>query len=239
MKELLQSAKENAVFLLTCLAIGLGLVLLAKLYEHFVLKDQRKLRGARYISTIAMCAALAGILMSLEFPVFFAPEFYQLDLGEVPVLFCSFYLGPVAGIITEFLKVVIKLLVKGTSTAFVGDFANFAIGCSLIIPAAAIYHLRKTKRAAVVGMVTGTLIMAIFGSMFNAIYLLPKFSQLFGLPLDAIVDMGAAVNGSIHSVSTLALFAVAPLNLLKGIIASLITFLLYKRIGRHLFSNKS
>ena len=74
--------------------------------------------------------------------------------------------------------------------------------------------------------------MTTFGSAFNAIYLLPKFSQLYGMPLDAIVAMGTDVNASITSVSTLVLFAVVPFNVLKGIVVSLVTLLLYKRVER-------
>ena len=67
--------------------------------------------------------------------------------------------------------------------------------------------------------------------------MIPKFSQLFGLPIDAIVAMGSAVNGAINSVTTLVLFAVVPFNLLKGILVSFITFLLYKRISPILHKN--
>ena len=77
--------------------------------------------------------------------------------------------------------------------------------------------------------------MTVFGSIFNGVYLLPKFSQLYGLPLDAIVGMGAGINGSIHSVSTLVIFAVAPLNFLKATVVSILTLLLYKRIQKPLF----
>ena len=77
----------------------------------------------------------------------------------------------------------------------------------------------------------GTLIMTVFGSLFNAVYLLPKFAQLYGMPLDAIVDMGTKVNGSIHNVSTLVLFAVVPFNLLKGALVGTVTMLLYKRVA--------
>ena len=81
------------------------------------------------------------------------------------------------------------------------------------------------------GMAVGTLVMTVFGSAFNAIYLLPKFAELFGMPLDVIVGMGTKVNSAITSVSTLVLFAVVPFNLLKGVIVSFLTFLLYKRIS--------
>ena len=126
-------------------------------------------------------------------------------------------------------------MLKGTSTAFVGDFANFAVGCSLVLPAVIVYHIRKNKLSALIGLAAGTFVLTVFGSAFNAIYLLPKFSELFGLPLDTIISMGTAINANIHSITTFVLFAVAPLNLVKGVTISLLTILLYKRIARPLF----
>ena len=199
---------------------------------------QTKLLSVKNLVTIAVLSAVAAVLMYLEFPLWFAPPFYELDFSEIPMLFCSFYLGPVAGVLAELLKNLIKLLLKGTSTAFVGEFANFAVSCALVLPASILYHIRKTKKSALVGLATGTVMMTVFGSAFNAIYLLPKFAALYGMPLDAIVAMGSEINGAIHSVSTLVLYAVAPLNLLKGAVVSAMTFLLYKRIERVLFRKK-
>jgi len=235
MTELLNALQANLSFVLTVLGIFLGLVLIALLAEKTICRRSIHPRGARYLAICAMCAALSGLLMVIELPVFFAPGFYKIDLSELPVLFCGFCLGPVAGVISEFIKVVIKLLLKGTSTAFVGDFANFAVGCALVLPASIIYHVKKTKKGAVIALIAGTLCMTVFGSAFNAFYLLPKFSQLFGMPMEAIIGMGSAVNSSIRSVGTLVLFAVVPLNLLKGAVVSLLTFALYKRVSRAIF----
>lgn len=171
----------------------------------------------------------------LDFPLPFAPEFYKLDFSELPVMLCGFYLGPSAAVLCEAVKILLKLLLKGTSTAFVGDFANFAVGCSLVLPAVTVYHIQKNRRFALLGLLAGTLALTIFGSAFNAIYLLPKFAELYGIPLDAIVGMGTAINGRITSVSTLVLFAVAPLNLIKALCVSALTLLLYKRVARPLF----
>ena len=186
-----------------------------------------------------MFSVLAAVLMYLEIPLFFAPSFYELDFSEVPVLICTFYLGPTAGVTAELVKVILKIFLKGTTTAFVGDFANFVVGCSFILPASIIYHMKKTKKTAILGMVIGTITMTIFGSLFNAVYLLPKFSQLYGLPLDAIISMGTEINGAINSVSTLVLFCVVPFNLLKGVLVSLITGLLYKRVEKLLVVHHS
>ena len=86
-----------------------------------------------------------------------------------------------------------------------------------------------------IGMAAGTLVMAVFGSVFNALYLIPKFAELFGMPIDVIVRMGTAVNSRIVSVPTLALYAVVPFNILKGVCDGILTFLLYKRLGRIFF----
>lgn len=222
---------ENLNFILICTAIIAGIFLLAVLLEKLFSRDRKKFSGTHFISYTAMFACMAGVLMLLEIPLFFAPDFYKLDLSEMPILICTFYLGPVAGVSAELLKVIVKLLLKGTTTAFVGDFANFVVGCSFVLPASVIYHAHPGKKTALAGMIAGTMIMTIFGSAFNAIYLLPKFSVLFGIPLDAIVGMGTAVNKAINSVSTLVLFAVVPFNLLKGVVVSILTFLLYKRIS--------
>lgn len=222
---------ENLGFILSCiLTVGL-LFLAAALFEKYLVKDRKAFSSTHYISYTAMFSALAGVLMLLEIPLFFAPGFYKLDLSEIPIFICTFYLGPVAGVAAELVKVMVKLLLKGTSTAFVGDFANFVVGCSFVLPASVIYHARPGKKTALIGMIVGTAVMTVFGSAFNAVYLLPKFSALFGMPMEAIIAMGAAVNSSIHSVWTLVLFAVVPFNLLKGIVVSALTFVLYKRIS--------
>jgi riboflavin transporter FmnP len=127
------------------------------------------------------------------------------------------------------------LLLKGTSTAFVGDFANFAVGCSLVLPAVIVYHIRKSRKSAIAGLAIGTAVLTVFGSAFNAIYLLPKFSQLYGLPLESIIAMGGKINPAINNLSTFVLLAVAPLNLIKGAMISVLTLLLYKRVARPLF----
>lgn len=235
MANLLAQAKNNLTFLLVCGGIIAALALAAKLSER-LLPATRKVSPARRISIIGICSAIAAVLHMLDFPLLFlAPEFYKLDFSELPVMLCGFYLGPSASVLCEAVKILLKLLFKGTSTAFVGDFANFAVGCSLVLPAVVIYHTKKTRKSALWGLVAGTVILTVFGSAFNAIYLLPKFSQLFGLPLDNIIAMGASINGGITSVSTFVLLAVAPLNLIKGCAISVLTLLLYKRVARPLF----
>ena len=235
MKELWTELGANLGFVLVSVCVVAALAVAAKLIEKYWL-PARPVSSARRVCIVGICSALAAVLHMLDFPVpFLAPPFYKLDFSELPVLLCGFYLGPSACVACEGVKIVLKLLIKSTSTAFVGDFANFVVGCSLVLPATIIYHTHKSRNSALVGLIVGTLSISVFGSAFNAIYLLPKFAQLYGMPLDAIIGMGAEINGRINSVSSFVFFCVAPLNLLKGAVVSLLTLLLYKRVARPLF----
>ncbi|MBO4879164.1 MAG: ECF transporter S component [Clostridia bacterium] len=225
------SAKANLSFLGVCLLIFVGIFITALLFEKWLVKSRRKLSDTRSITYIALFSAMAGVLMLLEFPLPFAPGFYKLDFSEVPIMICTFYLGPVAGVISELIKIILKLFIKGTSTAFVGDFANFVVGCAFVLPASVIYHAKPGMKSAVIGLAAGTLTMTVFGSAFNALYLIPKFAQLFHMPLEAIVSMGTEVNKAIVDVPTLVMYAVVPFNLLKGVVVSVISFFLYKAVA--------
>lgn len=235
MSNLFTQTMENLGFVLVCIAVIAGIGLLAKYSQRF-LKNLRTVSPARRVSIIGICSAIATVLHVLDFPVIFlAPEFYKLDFSELPVLLCGFYLGPSATVACEGVKILLKLLVKGTSTAFVGDFANFVVGCSFVLPATIWYHAHKSKHGAVIGLALGTVSMAILGSAFNAVYLLPKFAELYGIPLDVIISMGTAIRGGVHGVTTFVMLCVAPLNLFKGIMVAIPTMLLYKRVAKPLF----
>lgn len=235
MSQLWEQTKENLGFLLVCVLIVLGLCLLARLAERFF-PDRRKVSSARRVSIVGICAAVATVLHMLDFSIpFLAPFFYKLDFSELPVLLCGFYLGPSAAVATEAIKILLKLLLKSTSTAFVGDFANFVVGCTFVLPATIWYHVHKSRHSAVIGLILGTVSMSVLGTLFNAVYLLPKFAQLYGISLEAIVAMGTAIHAGVSDVTSLMLACVLPLNILKGVLVSLLTLLLYKRVARPLF----
>ena len=185
----------------------------------------------RMMAQIGMLSAIAVVLMLFEIPLPFAPSFYEIDFSEVPVLVGSFAMGPLAGAAIEFVKILLNFAINGTTTAGVGEFANFLIGCAMVLPAAWIYKMNHTRKGAIIGMLTGTLFMAFIGCFLNAFVLLPTYAKAFGMPIDALVGMGTAVNSHITSLTTFVIFAVAPFNLLKGFLVSLIVFLIYKMIS--------
>lgn len=183
-----------------------------------------------YLVKISVLAVIASLIMLLEFPLPFAPPFYKLDLSEVAVLIAGFALGPVAGVLTELFKILINLLMDGTTTAFVGEAANFAIGVSFILPASLIYKYKKSLSGALIGMAAGTVSLVVIGALINYFVMIPAYSK-FLIPMESIIAMGNSVNVGIDSLLTLVLFATVPFNLVKGLACSLITALVYKRIS--------
>ena len=199
--------------------------------ETNVAEKQMHKTGVKMVVQVGMLAALALILMFFEIPLPFAPAFYEIDFSEVPVLIGCFTMGPIAGAAVELVKILLALVLKGTTTAGVGELANFIIGCSFCVPAGLIYKKNRTRKSALIGMGTGTILMTVIGCVINAFVLLPVYSAAFGMPLEALVDMGTAVNSHITNLTTFVMLAVAPFNLLKGILVSVIVFLIYKKIS--------
>lgn len=236
MNGLLQEVTKNLTFVLEFLVVIIALFMVALLLEKLAGKQRgvsAPLFDTRKIAMTGMFAAIAMILMLFEFPVPFAPPFYELDFSELPILIGTFAFGPAAGVMMEFVKILLKLCVKGTSTAFVGDLANFVVGCSFILPASVVYAFRKTKKSAIAACITGTITLTFFGTVFNAVYLLPAFSELYGMPMDTILAAGKEVNPFVTegSVTSFVAACVAPLNLIKGSSVSLVTLLIYKRLS--------
>ncbi len=234
MSDLLTELTGNLLFVVEFLGVVAVLFIIAygaEKWEKKRIGSTERVLSTRKVAMIGMFSAIAAVLMIFEVPLPFAPNFYKIDLSELPVLIAAFAFGPVAGVLVEFVKIILNLLMDSTTTAFVGELANFAVGCSFVLPASVVYLFKKSKKQAALACVVGTLTMTVFGTAFNAVYLLPKFAELYGMPLDAIVGMGTAINPAITDVTSLAVMAVAPLNILKGGIVSILTVLIYKKLS--------
>lgn len=236
MNELMKNVTDNLTFVLEFLAVIVALFAVGVIFEKMAQKKNgitEPVFTTRKIAMIGMFSAIAMVLMLFEFPLPFAPFFYKLDFSELPILIGAFAFGPAAGVMMEFVKILLNLVFTSTTTAFVGELANFAVGCSFILPASIIYYFRKSKKNAMVACVVGTLILTVFGTAFNAVYLLPAFAELYHMPLEELIAMGTEVNPLVNegSIVSFVVACVAPLNLIKGGIVSILTLLIYKRIS--------
>lgn len=200
-----------------------------------IVKQKSGINHTTFLAVTSMLAALAAGLMFIEFPLpFIAPSFYEFDFSEVPVLVGTYSMGPVAGVIIELVKILVKFLIKGTSTGGVGELANFIIGCSFILPAGLIYKHKKSRKTALIGMLTGTVTMAVVGILFNTFVLVPLYSNF--MPIEAIINLGKEIVPFISDTFTFCIFCVGPFNIVKGLIISLIVFFIYKPLSNLIHS---
>ncbi len=180
---------------------------------------------------ITLLSAMAFLLMYLEFPLPIFPQFLKIDLSDLPALIGAFALGPVEGVIIEFLKNVLHILFKGTQTVFVGELANFLVGGILVFTSGYFYKKEKTRRNAILGLMFGTALMTVLAGILNYYILVPVYAKAFKVPIDALVAMGSKVNGNIKSLGTYILWGVVPFNLIKGIMVSIVTLGMYKSVS--------
>ena len=143
-------------------------------------------------------------------------------------------MGPVAAIAIIVVKMLLKALTQGTSSAWTGEIQNIILSCAYVLPAVLIYDRNKSKKSALIGMVTGTVICAIVSVFTNLYLIIPFYASFSGLTLDKILSMCMAVNPLLSSKWSLALLGIIPFNLIKNGSLSLLTFLVYKKMSRQI-----
>lgn len=183
----------------------------------------------RSITKIAILSTLAFILMLFELPLPFMPPFLKIDVSEIPVLLATFALGPFSAVLVELLKNGLHLF--RTSTMGVGELANFLVGAAFVVPVGIIYKMHKNRKGAFIGLAAGTLSMVVFASLFNYFALLPLYAKVLYFPTDAVIAMGTEVNKYVVDVKTFIAYAIVPFNLIKGIVLSLLTLIIYKKLS--------
>lgn len=192
--------------------------------------NSRNNSNVRVMTKVGMLGAIAFILMYFQFPLaFIAPSFMQVDIADLPVLIGSFALGPVPAILISAIKNILHLAIKGTSTGGVGELSNFIVSSVFAVTAGIIYKKKRTFKGAIVGLFIGTIVMTITALISNYFFIFPLYAKL--MPMEAIINAGAAITSRITDLWSLMIYSVLPFNLLKGFITSVVTILIYKRVS--------
>jgi len=175
----------------------------------------------------AILSALAAILFLFEFPVFPAVPFLQLDFSNVPVMLGAYAMGPIQGSMILFIKSLTGLL--HSSSAGVGELADFIIGMAFVLPGALIYRMKKSRSRALIGLLTGVLTMIVTAIIVNYYILFPFFSKI--VPYEVIVSMGQVVFPFVQNIWHFLLTVTASFNFIKGIALCFVTYILYKPLS--------
>lgn len=184
--------------------------------------------NTRYITKVGILSAIAVILMFFEVPLPMMPSFLKLDVSELPAILGAFLLGPIAGVGIE----LIKNLIHGANsqTMGIGEVANFLVGVSFILPASYLYQRYSSPKGAIIALGVGTISMMFSASLLNYFVLLPLYQAVLHFPLEQIISLGTVANPQIIDLKSFITMAIAPFNLIKGIVISIFTMMIYKKI---------
>ena len=182
---------------------------------------------------VALLAVIATVIkqFGIRLPIF--PGFLQLDVSELPAVIGAVISGPFVGFLVVLLKNILDPIIFGTNTGGIGNFANFIMGVSLVVPFAIVYQKRKDAIGYLIASAVGIVSLVIVASLVNYFIMLPLFTRLF-MPMETIIGIANAVNSNVTNVFTLILFAIVPFNIVKGLLTMILGFALY-RVLRPMF----
>ena len=186
-------------------------------------KDKRmsmkKRFSAKRIALMAVFVALAYIVSWLDFPIFPAVPFLQLDFGNVFILLIAFLLGPMEGVVVCALKEGLRIL--GSNSGGVGELANMLMTTSFILLPSIVYQWKKGLKVVLPSLVLGCCIGTATAMIVNRFITFPLYLK----------DAGVAV-------FTDGFWFILAFNLIKTVSVSVLTLLLYKRLSNYLKSIK-
>ena len=191
----------------------------------------KKVLTTKNLTMIAMLSAIAAVLMIFEIQLPFSPSFVKFDFSDLPVMLGGFLIGPFAGGIIAFMKILLHFLLNGTTSFFVGDLSNLLLTLSFVLPASFIYQQKKTKKTAIQGLLVSIICTSLFAIIFNLFLIFPLYLKVLNLKMVDLINMIHVVNPLVKDVFTMIVFSLLPFNLFKYSIVSMITMLSYKKLS--------
>ena len=166
--------------------------------------------STKQLVTMALMCAIAILLSFVEFPIMPAASFLKLDIALVPSAVVGFAFGAGPGVLVGIVSAVAHGAITGN---WVGCLMNIIVACAFIIPSSVIYKRNRTFKGAVIGLVVSTVCL-IAGAIVANLVVDPIF---YGMPFDVV--------------AALVVPAILPFNIIKGVVVSILTALVYKSIS--------
>lgn len=191
----------------------------------------KKVLTTKNLTMIAMLSAISAVLMVFEIQLPFSPSFVKFDFSDLPVMLGGFLIGPFAGGIIVFMKILLHFLLNGTTSFFVGDLSNLLLTLSFVLPASFIYQQKKTKKTTIQGLLVSIICTSLLAIIFNLFLIFPLYLKVLNLKMVDLINMIHVVNPLVKDVFTMIVFSLLPFNLFKYSIVSMITMLSYKKLS--------
>lgn len=186
----------------------------------------------REMTFISLMGALSAVLMLFRFPLPFLPPFMSFDFSAIVEMIGGFMFGPVAAFLIIILKILLQLVMQGSKSVGTGELQNLILSCAYVLPAVLLYCTKKSKKRAIAGMGVGTVTVSIAAILSNIYLIIPFYAKLYGMKMEDIVAMCAAVNPAVKDTFSMVLLGIVPFNIIKYGVCSVLTLLVYKHLSR-------
>lgn len=185
--------------------------------ERFIMNPRTK-----KLTVMAMLVAISIVLVYLiHFPIFPAAAFLEYDPADIPILVGAFAYGPITGILLTAAACLIQGLTVSAQSGWYGIIMHFIATSTLVVVSSTIYRVRHTRTGAVTGLVCGSISMGLI--MMAANHLVTPY--FMGAPVEVVDAMLLPV--------------ILPFNLAKAGINSVVTFVVYKTVSRHIIHSEA
>lgn len=189
------------------------------------------LSSATTIAKVGVLSAIAYILMFISVPLPIFPSFLKIDVSDIPAIFGGMSLGPMAGLAIVIIKNFLQGITAST-TGGVGEFANVIIGGSYVLIICLFYKKFKNTKGVLAGGILGIVAMTIVGCIMNYYVMIPLYVTVYGMPMDAIIQMGTIINPRVTDLMSFVIWMIAPFNIVKAGLMTLVTLPLFKKMGK-------
>lgn len=183
------------------------------------------------LTFVSLMGALAAVLMLFKFPLPMMPPFMDFDIAGAVEVIGGLMFGPVAAVYIIIVKILLKMVMMGSTSIGTGEIQNVMLSCAYVLPAALLYKFKKTKKMAVIGLVIGTVAAIVAAILTNLYLIIPFYANLANMSVEDIIAMCTAVNPAVTDMKTFVILGIIPFNLIKYGASSILTFLLYKQLS--------
>lgn len=220
------------------MGILISIVILLFVLSYFNYK-KRKVNPVKFMAVTGIFSALATLLYVVvpDFGLGFTPFWLKVHLDEIPMFLAGYMYGPVAALMVNLIKFLIKLPM--TQTACVGEIGDFIFSLVFVLPAVILYEKRRKFKFVLIGAGISTAAQVIFAMVLNVYFMIPFYSMFYNIPLSALESACSSIIPAVSGKNWVWMYAVAmvlPMNVIKDTIVIGVVLLLYKRL--HILINR-
>lgn len=164
--------------------------------------------STRRIAVYALFVALSMAVSFIEFPLIPGVPWLKYDPSGIVCLVAGFAYGPAAAVLVSVLGFVPHVFADPW-----GSLMAIAVALAMSVPAALVYRRLRTRRGALIGIITGA-VVALAVAIIGNLVVTPIYADM-----------------TVEQVAAMIVPALLPFNLAKLAVHGVVTFLIYKPIS--------